>query len=423
MREMTPMKTCTGIAFAALLVAAPAQAQLPQASASGLGMGYNLTAGATGFNAVANNPAGLSLPDNPAFSLSLLPVSVTTGLDPVTLGDLADWEGRLVPREVKEDWMGRVTAAGGQSGNVGLGISGLALSVGPLAFQLSTTVSGEMALGPDAAELIFFGNAGRTGEPRDFDLEGSVMDGYALSTAALSWGVRVTDRLGLGVTGKFHMGHALLLGRDAGSVLTADPMAVELSFPAITVSDSVGLNNGTGLGLDLGAVWQGDGYTLGASIQNVVNSFEWDFTDFSYIPGEALFNGDGNSSDFDERPVSQAPAEFLALAEGRTLKPVLALGVALDPTPDLRIQADLRKASDDGLALGPDFHLGVGAELRTVSVLPLRAHLARITDGFQFGGGASLILGPVHLSGAVAMQTGDLRDATLGMVSLSFLAN
>jgi hypothetical protein len=33
------------------------------------------------------------------------------------------------------------------------------------------------------------------------------------------------------------------------------------------------------------------------------------------------------------------------------------------------------------------------------------------------------VLGPVNLSGAVALRTGEVQDATLGMFSLSFGAN
>jgi hypothetical protein len=69
------------------------------------------------------------------------------------------------------------------------------------------------------------------------------------------------------------------------------------------------------------------------------------------------------------------------------------------------------------------FHAGVGVELRAMSFLPLRAHGAVVTGGMQVGGGASLVLGPVNLSGAAALRTGKIEDSVLGMLTLSFGAN
>jgi hypothetical protein len=111
------------------------------------------------------------------------------------------------------------------------------------------------------------------------------------------------------------------------------------------------------------------------------------------------------------------------LADDLTLSPVAAVGVQLTPSPLLRLQADVRKTLGDGLDFDPDFHAGVGAELRLLSFLPLRAHVGLISEGFQLGGGSSLILGPFNLSGALALRARDGANATLAMVTLSFGAN
>lgn len=76
-----------------VLSALPVAGQLPQASAAALGMGYNTTAWARGFAAVANNPAGLAHRDSPGFSIAILPISLGSGLGPVGLEDLTAWEG------------------------------------------------------------------------------------------------------------------------------------------------------------------------------------------------------------------------------------------------------------------------------------------------------------------------------------------
>lgn len=428
---MISMRTTT-LALAVLgFLAAPVAAQLPQASATALGLGFNTTASARGFAALANNPAGLSMDDGPGFSLAVAAVSVETGLGPIKLRDLVDYEGQLVPDAVKSEWLTRVAESGAQAGTIGAGATPVAFSVGSLGFQLSAQVGGEVNLGPDAVELLLYGNAGRTGTAGDFDLEGASMDAFVLSTAAVGYGFQVSPQLHLGVTGKYTVGSGLVVGRDAGSVLQSDPLLAQIEFPVLFTDfeDEFGnerdgaFNNGSGLGLDIGAIWVGPSMTVGATIQNVVSTFEWDLTGFSYTPGQALFDGSEGESNFDELPAEGAPQVLLTAAEELTLKPAFAVGVQFEATSLLRVTADLRKRTSGGLSVGPDFHLGAGAELRALSFLPVRAHLAKVSEGVQVGGGASLVLGPVNLSGGIALRTGDAGDATLGMVTLSFGGN
>lgn len=412
-------------------LAAPVDAQLPQASATALGLGFNTTASARGFSALANNPAGLAMDDSPGFSLAIPAVAVETGLGPITLSDLAEWENQFVPASVKDAWLESVTASGAQAGTVSAGATPVAFNVGSLGFQLSAQVGSQVSLGPDAVELLLYGNAGRTGSAGDFDLDGSSMDAFVVSTAAVGYGFRATPRLHLGVTGKYSVGSGLLVGRDLGSSLQSDPLRAQIQFPVLFTdyTDEFGnerdgaYDNGSGFGLDIGAIWVGPSMTVGASIQNIVNSFEWDLTGFSYVPGEALFEPGTGESNFDELPADGAPQELLDAAEELTLKPVYSVGIQVEPTSLLMISADIRKRASGGLALGPEFHMGVGAELRALSFLPLRGHIAAVTDGVQVGGGASLVLGPLNLSGGVALRTGDFGDATLGMLTLSFGGN
>ena len=97
---MTTMRTYTLVVATLGFLVAPVTAQLPQASATALGLGFNTTASARGFAALANNPAGLSMDDGPGFSLAVAAVAVETGLGPITLRDLVDYEGQLVPDAV-----------------------------------------------------------------------------------------------------------------------------------------------------------------------------------------------------------------------------------------------------------------------------------------------------------------------------------
>ncbi len=414
-----------------LAVGAPGlDAQLPQASAAALGLGFNNTASARSFAAVSANPAGLGHPGSAGFSLALVPVGAQAGFGPIGLDDLAAYEGQVVPDEVKSEWLDRAVAAGGQTAASRASATPLAFTVGSFGFQLSSVVAMSGNLNDDAVELMLFGNAGLTGEPRDFDLGGSTLDGAALTTAAVAFGTGVAPGIWVGATGKYIIGHGVLIARDGGSSLSADPLEARVDFPAlfprgedVDYSLEFPFENGSGLGLDIGVLVERGGLTLGATIQNLVNTFEWKLEGLSYVPGQALVDIDGGTDDFEERPAAEAPAELLAELDELTLKPVYSIGAELQTSSVLRLSADVRKRTSGGIELGPDFHAGVGAELSVLPFLPLRGHAAVVSGGFQVGGGASLVLGPVNLSGGVAMYSHDEADRVLGAFTLSFGAN
>ena len=121
-----------------------AEAQLANAS----------TAATEGYNAVYWNPANLGMPGNQGFSFTLLPVDGQAGLKPIDLQRLKDYEGAPVPKSVREEWMLDVEANGVQKGALGGGVTELAFSLGPIAFQASTKLAGDMDLSPGAVEAL-----------------------------------------------------------------------------------------------------------------------------------------------------------------------------------------------------------------------------------------------------------------------------
>lgn len=414
------MRSLRIAAAAVVLVAAPLSAQLPHASASALGLGFNNTASARGFAAIAANPAALAHPRGPAFSLNIPAVSTNLGLGPVTLSDLALHSDQLVPVATRNEWLGRVSASGGQGGAATAAATPLALTVGTIGLQVSTVVGGAATLSPGAVELMLFGNAGRTGVAEDFDLNGSVIDAFALSTAAVSLGLEVSKGLYVGATGTYSMGHGVVMARDANSFFQADPLELQLDFPALLPrTDDMAMDHGTGYGLNLGLLYEETGMSIGVTVENVMNTFEWRTDDMSYVPATAIFNLDGGQTNFDEMPADQAPAVILDELAALTLEPAFAVGVELRPSELLSLSADVKKRTG-GLALGPEFHAGVGAEVRALPFLPLRAHVVKVTGGMQVGGGASLVLGPVNISGAAAVRTDAQENSVLGAFALSF---
>jgi len=426
MRTKTNFASVALVALASfgVLQATPVEAQLANASATALGLSGNNTATVRNFGAISVNPAGLSMPGS-GFSLAILPLQIRSGLDPITLSDISDFAGQVIPSATKEDWLQRVVTAGGQTGTFGLDVSEIALTMGNIGLQVSTVVGSDINLPAGTVEAVLFGNAGRTGSPSDLSLAGAAVTGFAISTAGLSFGIPISSASGsmaFGATVKYSVGHGMAVGRSGTGSVQSSPIRVDVDFPlVITSEDEDPINTGNGVGLDLGFMLQQNRLSIGASLQNVVNTFAWDETKLGYRPISAEFSQGSSSSQSSEEAYSGAPANLKALVAAQTFEPSVQLGAALDLSGDFTVSADVHKRfSDEGIALTPNFHMGAGAEFRGLKVIHLRGGAAIITDGIQYSGGASLVLGPLNFSAAAALQTGDLGENILGQFTLSY---
>lgn len=384
---------------------AAAQAQLPSATAAALGMGDNYSAMARGFAAAAWNPANLGLARQPAFSFTLFGLRGASDLGPITLGDIAKYEGQPLPDDAKDEWMRRVEAGNGELGVIGAGVTYVGVSVGRFAFQLSSSANGDIRLAPDAVELALYGNAGRTGTAGDFALTDSRLTTALTSTAALAYAHPFdfpSGRLSVGITGKYIVGHAFAHGEDRGSAVAGDPMEFDLRFP-IVVSDTgrSSADRGRGVGIDVGAAWQSGPMTWTAAVQNVVNTFRWDADAFYYYPIQAFFDSDTSYTSSSAKPIAEAPDDVRAWAADQRFRPSLSVGAAFRPTSRLVVAADVRHRVGKGIATGARTHAGVGAELRVLRHVPLRAGFSLYDEGFALSAGTGLELGPVSLTVSV----------------------
>ena len=403
--EMKHSYRVAGVIAAAVIGAASAGAQLPSASPAALGMGDNYTALARGFGAVAWNPANLGLPGNPRFSLAILGIRGSSDLGPIGTSDVARYQGIALPNEVRDAWMQRIEDQGGEQGQLGGGVTYLGASVGRFALQLSSTVSGDANLAPDAMELILYGNAGRTGTPRAMNLAGAHLTGALTTTAAFSYGRPIElgiGRLSVGATAKYIVGNALVHGEDGGSYLAANASEINVRFPMI-LSDTGGAsssaNHGTGFGLDIGGAWQSGPLTAGLALQNIVNSFRWDASSFYYKPISGYYGADTSYSESGTAlPIDSAPPSMRDWLSAQRYKPALAAGVAFQATRALTVTADLRHELGDGMRLAERTHTGIGAELRAIPFIPLRVGVSTAADGWALAGGTGLEVGPVNLT-------------------------
>jgi hypothetical protein len=424
MRTMN--RTLVSVAVVALigfLHADAVSAQLGNASSRTLGLAGNATATARRFEAISVNPAGLGMPGN-GFSLALFPALGQTGLGPVTLGDLSNVAGELVPASTKQDWLTQITSSDGETGSTGGELSMFALTVGRMGFQLSLVGGGTVNLNPGIMELLLYGNAGRTGTPASMALSGSTADGWAVTTAGWSVGIPIKSEKGsmaVGATLKYSIGNGIVVGREQIGSLQSEPISVNVAFPVVMTDDqNYEANQGSGVGLDVGFQMERDRLHVGAAVLNVFNTFAWDDTKLIFRSGTASLKEGDNATDVERKAYSSAPAVLKTAVEDMKFDPAVSVGAAYDVQPDFTVSADVRNRFGDGMSFTPKLHIGAGAEYRGFKALHLRGGAAVVTDGFQLAGGASLILGPVNFSFASAFQAGDPQDAVLGQFTLSF---
>jgi hypothetical protein len=437
----------TACAILSLATASTAWAQQLNTSAAALGLGGNFIARARGYEAVAWNPANLGLPGNPGFSLTLLPVTATFTLDPITLGDIKNAESykvpNVVPRATRQAWLDKVTAAGGEKGTPSGGAN-VALSAGPFAAQLGITGFGAVNLNPDAVEAILFGNVPASGSGTDgtnvrtLNLKNSRASSGALTTAAFSYGRAFGDHkpgsatLAFGATLKWVGGAFVTIAQDAGSSINANGGTI--SFPFVgtrssqdckddsgqitsgcTPMSGAGGFSGSGIGADVGVSWLRDKLGVSAAIHNVLNTFSWNESAMSYTPGLGQFDAKGDSTNFDQQPFANAPATLKSALESYKLKPTVSAGLAYEWTKGITVSADARQqmGGDESIVIGPKTSVGGGVEYRGIPMLSLRGGADYITGGTAVSFGAGLRFRRYELGAAIGFQQGDNKGTSL----------
>jgi len=421
---------------------ANAGAQQLNTSAAAAGVGGNFIARARGYDAVAWNPANLGLPGNPGFSITILPVTASFTLDPITLADIKSVQDQKAPnvvsRATRQSWLDKVTAAGGETGTPSGGMN-VALSAGPFALQVGMTAFGAVKLNPDAVQAILFGNVAPDGSVRTLNFQNSKYNGGAVTTTALSYGHAFGERkegngiFAFGATVKMITGNAVSMGQDAGSSINANGGTI--AFPSVgtrtsqdcrddtgqikagcaVMNDAGFFSNGSGFGADIGVSWLRDKLGLSAAIQNVFNTFSWDQSTLAYRPGSGQFDVSGDTTNFDEQAFANAPVSLKNAIANYKFKPTISAGLAYELRRDVTLSADVRQqmASDDAVIIGPKTSLGAGVEYRGIPTISLRGGAGYITGGSVFSFGAGLRFGHYELGGAVALQQGDNKGTSL----------
>jgi hypothetical protein len=414
---------CFALVASAFLAAPhPVAGQLPNASTAAASLGDGVTATARGLAAIAANPAGLAMPGSPGFAFTLLPVHGQGGITPFPYREVAAAQGGPLPDGVREQWFRDIVANGGEQGYLDADVTYLALVAGPIGVQLSTTARAEAALSPDAMELLLYGNAGRTGTPRAFDIAGSTVHGTVLSTAAVSWAtsvVRGEDRhLAIGVTTKYVVGNALVQGHDDGSTIGADPRTGQYRLVLVQSDTSSVLGSGRGVGVDVGAAWEAGKWAGGLSVENVVNTFRWDPSKFVVRTYSGTFTPDETTTAERVEPLEAAPEALRAEIADARFAPAIAAGLAVHPIARVHLEAEVRYALRDGIGVDGRTRVGAGMEVRPLSFIPLRGAIVKSGDATELSAGTGLEFPFIQLLAGVsrhAVAGGHTYGAMFGL--------
>ena len=391
-----------------VLCPATVSAQLASASTAALAMGDNYTAAAWGYAAVAWNPALLAASANTPGAMTLLTGRAGSAFGPITLGDLAAYADERVPDDVKRTWLERVSADGAQRGSGRADLTLGAAQIGRFGFQATTSLRSTADLPPDVVRLVLFGNVDSDGAAATLDVADAALDVVVYSTAAFAYGHAFTlehdARLMIGAAATITRGHVLVT--SSGSSGGAQESAFDIDFPLVTSvldPDSLELNNGNGMGLDVGFALESGLWTLGAAVQNVFNSFEWNEDNLRYRPYRVAGSEGVLASDMEERPLETAPAAVRTHVADLGFARGVAIGAAYRRSHRTVLSGDVRVRGGGGIRTDARVHVGAGAQHRLGDRTSLRAGAAVLSFGddefgAQLGAGIGRNVGGWNLS-------------------------
>lgn len=421
----------TAVAALALLTisADVAGAQPPISSARSLGLANSYSARARGYEAAAWNPANLALPDMPKWSLGVIGVSAYVNNNSLSYGQITDLYGSFIDEATKEALLADIRRDDPDRMldlSVDVGASALSASIWRFAVGFGVVGAGDARVSPDALELILYGNVGQDGSGKDFDLEGSEGEGWALSHISVSYAQPFTIpavdgmTLSVGAGAKYGIAHALARVLDRGSVLTFEPLAGSIDVEVLNSTDA---DLGRWWSLDLGVAVDWRKLTAGIALQNAFGNIGWNADDFELQVVNATADFQSTSSAdttiafVDMSPDEQARvSDFLDRADVPTR---LRLGGLYRFSPIFTLSADYEQLLDGTLRTRWNQVLSLGGELMPFKILPLRAGLATDFSALAITGGLGIYAGPLHIDGAIGSWAVTGGGGTVASLSIS----
>jgi len=425
----------TAIVLTALLAPTALRAQLPDVSPRAVALAGAYGATARGFEAVAWNPAMLAARGNPGLTIALPRLTLETGSNTFSWGDLTHYANRHLTDQDKADLMAKIVHDDSSlTLRAIVGSAPLGLSIGHFGLLVAASGEGTMAGPRDAVELALYGNAHRSGAGESFSAHGANGRAWAATTVAGSFAHAFdlpVGRLSVGATYKYVIGNFIGRGAEISSSFSVDPLvnvradmgSIYTSYPssAPSLADAFGaLKAGTGYGVDLGGALQlaGRSITVSATLVNALGQMKWDPSrlEFERATFTAIQNADGSiNSDNWQRRYYKTPADIAgdptaaaardSLLAHADFARLLRLGAALR-SGKLSLAGGAQVRLAEGLDSQPSKEVAAGAEYRLLGFLPVRAGAAYdIGKTLTLSGGLGLSLAFFHLDFAAAAIT------------------
>lgn len=411
----------------AALIALPAAAQV-SLTPRALGMGGAYVAAARGQESLFQNPANLGLPGSPHWSSgvgTLVAGATVRGLSVSELADLVQYNDRSASE--REALLAAIPAEG-TGVDVEVRAPLFALQMRRFAVGVGYGVAGSHTVNRSVADLVLNGyQPGRT-----YSIENTTGFRASYWDFALAYGNRVGP-VALGATARYVKAGDLVRSGlvDVDTVFTG-PLPTDLRVTYAGVRSS----GGGGFGLDVGAAMQPiPGLTLGASIENLLNTVEWngdvelrtvtlDADDYENgDPQEILDRYKQSGRPFDDAgsdPRTLALGRQLAADRGAGLPALLRLGAAYSTGTGTMVAAAYHEQLETSAFSGLwTRQASLGIQQR-IPLVTLRAGVASdFGEGSMLSGGLSL--GPLQLGVARVTRgsDGDRREGWIATVGLA----
>lgn len=412
------MKTMSfrGIGFALLLAAITAVPSLAQVSLTprGMGMGGAFVAVARGQEVIFLNPANLTLPGTPQWSLAFPQLVVTGTMLGPSFGDLPDIQNFDEASDARRQEILATIPESGTELNYDLRFPAVAWQVGHLALGVSYGSIGQHTVSRDIVELIFEGyEDNRT----DYSVGNTAGSRATFWDIALAYGRKVGP-VSVGATGHYIHGGTLLRSRLFEPRIDLEAQDIEVDYLSVLA------RGGQGFGLDLGAAYQPmPNVTVSGAISNIVSTMDWsedlvvrDLTltraDFDNPePLDILDRYEESEREVDSDGATLREMETAELLYSEAYFPPIArLGAAWQPRGGTQLGVSVEKHLGDGRLAGPwdqKFALGVQQKIPLVT---LRAGVATDLDS------SSLISGGITIGvlevGVAKLNAGEFDGAS-----------
>lgn len=416
--------------FLLAIAAANAGAQLATPEARSFAMGNAYSARARGYESSFWNPANLGLSENTSWSTGLNASAFFTnnalGYNQVTglYGDYLDaGEKSQLLSDLRE-------STGGDLAHLrfDVGAQGLGVSYGRFAAGFGGIGAGSAEITPDALELLLFGNVGESGDGRDFNFAGTVVDIWTLYGAHASYAqpfrLPALPAFGFsaGATVRYGVARDLLRITENNSELIYEPLVLDVDLQKL---QSKGGNAGSAFAMDFGLAMEwSENLVVGASLINAVQYVQWDSSAFEVTSY-------GVDADYSDIAISSTKIAYEDLdADGKqridellddaNLPRRLRLGSMFRVSPQLDLSADYVELIGGSLRSRWERTLSTGAEIRIIPMLPLRAGFATSFEQFALTGGIGLHAGPVHTDFAIGRWGLGGGDGIVTSLSMSY---